>query len=202
MNNDGYIDLFLPAYRVATDPNDPNIAPSHGNFFFENRETDPNECAGYIRRLVAPDDPHGLENELRETQPGMPEGAQMCDYDGDGDLDVFVFNWRPNNGSGCVHQNRTASAGTPAAFRFLEPASAGFIALADEGLALADLDMDGDFDLVLLDPFEESFVLAYVNLGDGSFGDEPHVAAGAPNYGLSLADFDLDGDIDLMRAVA
>lgn len=192
----GLPDLFLPAYR--SDPND------HGNYYFHSLE----DCEPDNKVLVAPGDLDavGIRNVVGA---GNPEGAQWNDYDQDGDLDLFVFHDDPSGDPdkvGCIHQNITPSAASEARFQLLTDDVAGFTSKFDEGRALADLDQDGDFDLVELQwSGSAAIVRAYPNRGDGSFGSPQVLVPNDPNnatrvWGLSIADADLDGALDITRA--
>ncbi len=67
------------------------------------------------------------------------------------------------------------------------------------GLALADLDLDGDLDAILVNNYEAS-VSMLLNQGDGTF--LPHVRHTVGLDPLAVAVEDLDGDGDLDVAVA
>lgn len=58
----------------------------------------------------------------------------------------------------------------------------------------ADLDGDGDFDLVTV---SQDGVSVNLNQGDGSFASATTYSAGSWPYDAALGDFDLDGDIDI-----
>lgn len=134
-------------------------------------------------------------------QRNMGNGAAVGDYDGDGDLDVYLL----------------SNAGHPAAlFRNrLEQGSLAFedateeAGVADEGLGrvahFADLDGDDDLDLLVLNDRDPDGVLPpsrlFRNDGDGNFTDVGSASGLQPvGYligGAALADYDLDGDLDV-----
>jgi len=69
---------------------------------------------------------------------------------------------------------------------------------------LADIDGDGDLDLLLTPPavnfFVPSTVLVRLNAGNGTFNPGPTIpVAGAPND-IALADLDGDGDLDMLAS--
>jgi hypothetical protein len=114
----------------------------------------------------------------------VPGGGQAVDFNEDGRVDIlFGSRLMINEGNG------TFSDGS---------AAAGLTAIADEGLRLVDLDMDGDLDLVRRDA---SVTRVYLNSG-GVFGapvvvDGDATTAGA---GLAVCDVNSDGFEDLVVA--
>ncbi len=122
-----------------------------------------------------------------------PDVAALADVDGDGDLDAVVTHvfqidqirvYR-NDGDGTfVHSGAIIGPST-----------------WPHGLALADVDGDGDEDLVA--SFWGSFdepdpLLLYHNDGAGGFGVPVTLGEAAAYTALEFADFDADGDLDLI----
>ncbi len=122
-------------------------------------------------------------------------GSAWGDYDGDGDLDLFVANdageqdflYR-NNGNG-TFTNVAVAAG-------MSDASYGI------GPAWGDYDNDGDLDLFVANWSGQQDFL-YKNNGNGTFTSAA-ASAGmtdtAHGYGAAWGDYDGDGDLDLFVA--
>jgi hypothetical protein len=127
------------------------------------------------------------------TADGAVTSVAADDVDGDGDLDVLVaapdhaeLAWYPNTdgaGSFGARQLVAGSAGLPT------------------WIGAADLDGDGDRDVLSASGFD-SEVAWYANLdGAGSFGSRQLIDANASGVrGTATADVDGDGDTDVLSA--
>jgi hypothetical protein len=132
-----------------------------------------------------------------------PAGAAAGDYDGDGDVDLFVVrgdvgpNLLYRNTGNLVFEDVAAQAG----IAFTKSATENY---RHAGPMFADMDGDGDLDL-FLGGVEGDPSIIFSNNGDGTFTD---VSAGSgidtmgAQYTISAAfgDYDLDGDLDLFLA--
>ncbi len=125
------------------------------------------------------------------SQPALPgtnpTDVQLTDVDGDGDLDACVAS--SSTGTVSVLLNDGAARLVPSAAR----RRSGLPACI--GIRCADLDRDGDADLVA---WSSTFVWTCANDGTGRFG--PPVVVGGPQSGITeagAADLDADGDLDL-----
>lgn len=124
---------------------------------------------------------------------GPGEGVAWCDYDNDGDQDIYAVNAQGynllyrNNGDG-TFSDYTDSAGIR---------HSGY----SYGCSWGDYDNDGDFDLYVGRNGNNKL---YRNNGDGTFEDagaEAGVDAYAFTLGVAWEDYDNDGWLDLHLAV-
>ncbi|MDA1190660.1 MAG: CRTAC1 family protein [Candidatus Poribacteria bacterium] len=131
---------------------------------------------------------------------GKGMGVIWCDYDNDGDPDLYVANdrtanmlWR-NNGSGA----------------FEEVALMSGVALDEMGrvqssmaVVAGDVDNDGAFDFALTN-FEDEPNNLYRNVGGGFFADETYSSGLGEKslpylaWGAEFGDFDQDGYLDFL----
>ena len=209
-DGDRWPDLYLVNFAGPLNLSSSAMATLSGNQLYRNRGDGTFEEIG----AVAGADLQGF---------GM--GAAWGDYDGDGDLDLYVTNYGSNNllrnDGDCSFTDVTASAGVDAGSTF------------SGGAAWGDYDGDDDLDLYVtnyVDFDEASAVNAattiqygsavpftlnpasygpvpnvlYRNEGDGRFTDVTAEARVANSDGRSLSaawcDWDADGDVDLYIA--
>jgi len=116
------------------------------------------------------------------------QGATDTDYDGDGDVDVLAASRR-----GVMYLLKNSGNGT---FTQVVPSSIGINHKAGDGISTADVDNDGDLDLLLTS--DEAGHL-YINLGNGTFAFRQSFSS-TNGYMGSLGDLDNDGDLDLVFA--
>jgi len=137
-----------------------------------------------------------------EKPRGSP-GVALLDFDGDGDLDLYV-----TNGPGAansLYANRLEEAGETGALRFEDAAVAAGVAATEQdstGVCFGDLDNDGDPDLIVLGRSESNRL--FENRGDGTFRDATaRSGLGESDLGhthCAVGDVDGDGLLDLAVA--
>jgi hypothetical protein len=169
---DGDLDLYV-GFRL--DPEAPNrLYRNEGGTFVD----------------VAPD--------LGVAHSGNTRQPSFVDYDGDGDLDLFVaFREQTNR----LYRNEGG--------RFTDVTQEAGVGDPRRTVGAAWLDMDGDADLDLFlanqNGDEDAF---YRNLGDGTFEDvaaelgmnQPGRTEEQGSVGVAVSDYDNDGDLDLFVA--
>ena len=141
-----------------------------------------------------------------ESGIGLHAGTGMgivgCDFDNDGDTDIFVLNdvaanfFFVNDGTGKFEE---AGLATGTAYNGNGDATGSM------GVDCGDYDNDGWLDLMMT-TYQNELPVLYRNLGNGTFEDVT-IAANAGdgaypyvNWGVGLVDFDNDGDKDLFLA--
>jgi hypothetical protein len=160
--------------------------PSATNAVFERIKAEPRYTMPLI--VATPEKPRGSP------------GVALLDFDGDGDLDIYV-----TNGPGAansLYANRLEETG---ALRFEDVAKAAGAAATDQdstGVCFGDLDNDGDPELVVLGRSEPNRL--FENRGDGTFRDATAESGlGKSDLGhthCSVGDVDGDGLLDVAVA--
>jgi hypothetical protein len=129
---------------------------------------------------------------------GKGLGVTFCDYDRDGDTDIYVANDTVRN---FLYRNNGDGTFTDVAYA----AGVGFDPngkpQAGMGTDCADVDGNGYPDIFVTN-FSEELNALYMNRGDGTFDDfsanagmnSAYLALG---FGTKLYDFDNDGDLDI-----
>ena len=127
-------------------------------------------------------------NEASTRQPA-PVEAFSADFDDDGDIDLFITHIE----TGCtLYENLRQGKLRAVSDETDIPQDVHYTAAAT-----SDYDNDGDIDIFLS---TADRIYLYLNRGDGSFMEDPHLEAGVPDLSPNLLeniDYDNDGFVDL-----
>ncbi len=163
------------------------------------RLSDVTETAGITWRHSIGDD--ALTNIVESTGAG----CVFFDYDGDGDLDIYLVNGRYHPEFSHARGRKLADKLANALYRnngdgtFTDVTVAAAVGDRGYGMAAvaADYDNDGDSDLFVTNYGRDTL---YKNDGDGSFSDVTDTAGVGDSrwtVGATFFDFDRDGLLDL-----
>jgi hypothetical protein len=131
-----------------------------------------------------------------------PHSTALADIDGDGDLDLLATLSLPTNAVAIRLNDGNASGSN---MGFFSGGSSVNVGVDPYGLAVGDVDGDGDQDLVTANA-SSGTVSVRLNGGDatgsntGVFSGTQEVAVGSQPQSVVLADVDNDGDLDLLAA--
>lgn len=122
----------------------------------------------------------------------LPLGVALGDVNGDGHPDLLTANY--TGGTVSVRLNQGGSS--TGQFSGSQEVAVGN---APRGLALGDVDGDGDLDLLTTNESNDAISLR-LNNGQGQFSGGRSVPVGRQPLGLALGDLDGDGDLDVLTA--
>ncbi|HEV8355980.1 MAG TPA: FG-GAP-like repeat-containing protein [Gemmatimonadales bacterium] len=189
VNGDGWLDLYVSAVSYLT-------MHGHNVLYINNRD------GSFTDRTRE----YGLQHEGYSTQ------ALFFDYDGDGDLDMYLLNHSTHTeravGSAADRRIRHPRAGDRLfrndGGRFTDVSEQAGIYGGVEGFGLgvvaSDFNLDGCPDLYVANDFQENDFLYYNNC-DGTFTEAIARATGHTSrfsMGVDAADFNDDGRPDLI----
>jgi len=189
VNGDGRLDIYVSAvnYLAMHGRNILYINNGDGTFTDRTRE-------------------YGLEHEGYSTQ------AAFFDYDGDGDLDMYLLNSSVHTERKPSYQPQRTPRHQRAGDRLFRNDGGHFVDVSERahiyggvegyglGVVASDLNGDGCPDLYIANDFQENDFL-YWNNCDGTFTES--IARAAPHtsqfsMGVDAADFNNDGRVDLV----
>ena len=139
---------------------------------------------------------------LRLFNEFLGSGGGFFDYDGDGDLDIYLVNGalQTDNAQDKTPHNVLYRNNGDNTFTDVTKAAGVGSTAYGTGATVGDYDNDGDLDLYVTNFGTDQL---YQNNGDGTFTDvTTHAKVGNPNWGTScaFADVDNDGHLDLYIA--
>jgi hypothetical protein len=191
VNGDGHLDIYVSAVSYLT---------LHGrNALYINDGTG---------KFTDKTDKYGLGFSGYSTQ------ALFFDYDGDGDLDMYLLNYSTHDDAGVSTHPKREGHHPRAGDRLYRNDHNHFVDVSDKahiyggvegfglGVVASDLNMDGCPDLFVANDFQENDFV-YVNNCDGTFTESIASALGHTSrfsMGVDAADFNNDLKPDLMVA--
>ncbi|TNF35826.1 MAG: DUF1566 domain-containing protein [Deltaproteobacteria bacterium] len=149
-------------------------------------------------RFVRAEGGFGLAGPIDDSS-----GAALGDYDGDGDLDLLITNYHPEDALRTLSKVDGLFAGGEGGFVKQSPSTTGLDVEGLDGLdgRFWDYDSDGDLDVVI-GSYGGDRIQIYRNDGDGRFvrtdaalGIDELAGADEPP---AIGDYDGDGDLDLV----
>ncbi len=145
---------------------------------------------------------------------GYSTQAAFLDYDGDGDLDLFLIRNSPRPVSSLAVRNLRSVRDPLGGHRLYRNDGGRFVDVSDQagiygpeigfglGVAVGDVNRDGRPDVYVANDFFERDYL-YINKGDGTFDEVLERAMPVSSYfsmGVDIADIDNDGWPDIYTA--
>jgi hypothetical protein len=189
VNGDGRLDIYVSAVSYLTMNGRNILYINNGDRTFTDRTAE-----------------YGLEHAGYSTQ------AAFFDYDGDGDLDMYLLNHSTHTERGVSSRPQRSPRHPRAGDRLFRNDSNRFVDVSEKagiyggvegyglGVVASDLNLDGCPDLFVANDFQENDFL-YINNCDGTFTESIAKAMGHTSrfsMGVDAADFDNDGKPDLM----
>ena len=169
-NNDGYVDFIArkpsagTGYKLYTNDQDGTFTPN----------------------TTIPEN-----NAATDADNSNKGGVMFCDFDSDGDLDVYWTDagtnqiWLQTSAETFVATGKPTIPGTPDI----------------DGCACTDVDGDGDVDLFLGNDAGNSYLYLNTTTNPNSIVDlnfsQTNIAVNADAEGVNLVDYDSDGDYDI-----
>lgn len=135
---------------------------------------------------------------LSITQNGKNSaGSSWADVDNDGDFDLFVANWGGQNNQLFINDNGT----------FIEQISSAIAAETGSsfGSSFADVDNDGDLDLLVCNSYftGQTTNSLFINDGSGTFSKDTSSSLAnhqGNTFGCAFGDYNNDGWLDVILA--
>jgi enediyne biosynthesis protein E4 len=189
VNGDGYVDIYVSAVNYLAMKGHNVLYINNGDGTFTDRTKE-----------------YGLDFEGFSTQ------ATFFDYDGDGDLDMYLLNSSVHTERGVSSQPQRTPRNPKAGDRLYRNDGGHFVDVSETagiyggvegyglGVVASDFNLDGCVDLFVANDFQENDFL-YLNNCDGTFTESIAKAMGHTSrfsMGVDAADFNNDGRPDLV----
>jgi hypothetical protein len=191
VNGDGYIDIYVSGVDYLTLHGHNVLYINNGDGTFTDRTRE-----------------YGLD------QTGYSTQALFFDYDGDGDLDMFLLNHSTHRERAMGSAVRGSAANPRSSDRLFRNDGGHFVDVSEQagvgdhagafglGVVASDFNLDGCPDLYVSNDFQENDYL-YINNCNGTFTESIARATGHTSrfsMGVDAADFDNDGRPDFFVA--
>ncbi len=159
--------------------------------------TNENNANNSLFRNDGPDNFTKITNLSITQSGGNSAGSSWADVDNDGDFDLFIANWNGQNNQLFINENGT----------FIEQTNSE-IALeigSSFGSAFADVDNDGDLDLLVCNAYYPGQVTnsLFINDGTGVFTKDTTSSLAnhqGNTFGCAFGDYNNDGWLDVILA--
>lgn len=189
VNGDGHLDIYVSAVNYLSMKGHNILYINNGNRTFTDRTAE-----------------YGLEFAGYSTQ------AAFFDYDGDGDLDMYLLNHSTHTERGVSTRPQREVRHPTAGDRLFRNDGGHFVDVSEKagiyggvegyglGVVASDFNFDGCPDLLITNDFQENDFL-YINNCDGTFKESIASAMGHTSrfsMGVDAADFNNDGRPDMM----
>jgi len=189
VNGDGRLDIYVSAMSYLTMHGHNVLYINNGDGTFTDRTKE-----------------YGLDFAGYSTQ------AVFFDYDGDGDLDMYLLNYSAHSERGQMTHPQREPRHPRAGDRLFRNDGGHFVDVSDQahiyggvegyglGVVASDVNLDGCPDLYVANDFQENDFL-YINNCDGTFTESIARAVGHTSHasmGVDAADYNNDGRPDLM----
>jgi hypothetical protein len=191
VNGDGYVDIYVSGVDYLTMHGRNVLYINNGDGTFTDRTKE-----------------YGLEHVGYSTQ------ALFFDYDGDGDLDMYLLNHSTHSERRIKVEGKDATANPRASDRLFRNDGNHFVDVTEKagitdragafglGVVASDFNGDGCPDLYVANDFQENDFL-FMNNCDGTFRESIATATGHTSrfsMGVDAADFNNDGRPDIFVA--
>lgn len=159
--------------------------------------TNENNANNSLFRNDGPDNFTKITNLSITQSGGNSAGSSWADVDNDGDFDLIIANWNGQNNQLFINENGT----------FIEQTNSeiGLEIGSSFGSAFADVDNDGDLDLLVCNAYYPGQVTNSLFINDGTGVFTKDITSSLANhqgntFGCAFGDYNNDGWLDVILA--
>ena len=146
-----------------------------------------------VSKVYRNDGNNSFTEQTSISLTGVYQGsAAWCDYDNDGDMDIFLSGQSANGAVSKIYRNSGSA--------FSEQTSIQITGVKNSSAEWGDYDNDGDMDLLLTGVNASNrFTKIYRNNGNNSFSEQTSISLiGVCDGSAKWGDYDNDGDLDII----